>query len=93
MLVLKYGIECDLLQEGNVRIVDGEIEITSEDFLRGLEKKLDVEILGTFLSVNSPGERPLLVYAFSLPAEEDNYAYLDAELTVDEWSLLRSMFT
>ena len=34
MLVLDYGIECDLLEEGNVKIVDGEIEITSETFLR-----------------------------------------------------------
>lgn len=40
MLVLDYGIECDLLEEGNVKIVDGEIEITSETFLRELGKRI-----------------------------------------------------
>lgn len=44
MLVLKYGIECDLLQEVNVRLVDGEIEITSEDFLRELETCVELLI-------------------------------------------------
>lgn len=44
MLVLKYGIECDLLEEGNVKIVDGEIEITSEAFLRELGKKIGSSI-------------------------------------------------
>lgn len=44
MLVLKYGIECDLLQAGNIRVADGEIEITSEDFLRELEDRLNLEL-------------------------------------------------
>ena len=73
MLVLKYGIECDLLQEGNVRIVDGEIEITSEDFLRTLGKKLGSKIARASIEIED--QKWLTV--------ETSNAFADKELLED----------
>lgn len=77
MLVLKYGIECDLLQEGNVRIVDGEIAITSEAFLRELEKCMGVLLDHIILVPHVDLDGPAILAQYTLWGEPDEFACLD----------------
>ena len=77
MLVLKYGIECDLLQEGNVRIVDGEIEITSEDFLRGLETCVELLIDKVVLVPWADLGGPAILVQYTMWGAPDEFVCLD----------------
>ena len=83
MLVLEYGIECDLMKDGNIRVVDGEIEITSEEFLSEMEGRLDLEINRVGLSVHYD-LGGMCVIVTSVTFEEDEYLCLDVELTLNE---------
>ena len=73
MLVLDYEIECDLLEEGNMKIVDGEIEITSETFLRGLGKRVGAGIIRAAIE---PEDQKWLT-------AETNNVFADKELLED----------
>lgn len=73
MLVLDYEIECDLLEEGNMKIVDGEIEITSETFLRELGKSVGAGIIRAAIE---PEDQKWLT-------AETNNVFADKELLED----------
>lgn len=73
MLVLDYEIECDLLEEGNMKIVDGEIEITSETFLRELGKRVGAGIIRAAIE---PEDQKWLT-------AETNNVFADKELLED----------
>lgn len=83
MLVLEYGIECDLMKDGNIRVVDGEIEITSEEFLRNLSIRLGFELTHVFLCTECEIGTPSIVAEY-VSFDEGRFACLDIALTTEE---------
>lgn len=80
MLVLGYGIECDLLKNGNVRIVDGEIEITSEEFVDELNRALQIEVDAVYLIPYVDLGGPAILAKYTLWGLPEEAVCLDVEL-------------
>lgn len=77
MLVLDYEIECDLLEEGNMKIVDGEIEITSETFLRELGKRVGLELDHVWVVPYADLGGPAILVEYMLWGPEGEFLCLD----------------
>ena len=91
MLVLEYGIECDLLKSGSVQVVDGEIEITSEDFLRELKLILGVELLCVSLCLDHEFGGSMMVVDYA-GFQQDDFVCLEVKVKARERKRLLSFF-
>lgn len=80
MLVLDYEIECDLLEEGNMKIVDGEIEITSETFLRELGKRVELELDHVWVVPYADLGGPAILANYTLWGGPNEFCCLDIGL-------------